>query len=422
MRHLNQTFDAHLTKIASQVEGPIGVAISGGGDSIATLILTVNWAKRRQRDVFGLTVDHGLRAEAAREAKRVSTMCAQMGLAHDTLIWRPEPGHVAQAKSRRARHALLADAARARGCGLVLMGHTYDDQLETIAMRRARLAETDIENGGAAGLAGMRSLAVSPVWPNGRGVLIGRPALSLRREDLRGYLKDQSVSWIDDPSNEDMKYERVRVRGTLKGISEQGEGELEAQFSAASRTRNTHDVLIADWMSMHVRAGHDGLIEADTADLLSAEPLSEALAWLLMAAGGTDRRARKEARDELAADILAAPRKFRGRTLGGAQIAPRQGYIHIARDPGLVPVFPKDFKSGDIWDGRFRMVQKPVASSEGGVAQNLHEFETEADDIPVVSVLARGSYPFVTDLGFCVECVVPERLLMVEKVLRYGNM
>ncbi len=120
--------------------GTPGVAVSGGGDSTALLIIAVRWAGERGRGIAAATVDHGLRAESAAEAAGVAAHCARLGIPHQILRagnLRDAGGNLSAA-AREARFALLGDWARAQGLSAVLLGHTMDDQAETVMMRLAR--------------------------------------------------------------------------------------------------------------------------------------------------------------------------------------------------------------------------------------------------------------------------------------------
>ncbi|MEO9970965.1 MAG: tRNA lysidine(34) synthetase TilS, partial [Hyphomonadaceae bacterium] len=208
--------------LCADASGPIGVAVSGGGDSMALLHMALQW--RPATDFLVLTVDHGLRPEAKREAEFVKDFCLKAGAVHRTLLWTPPKGNISQARARDARHRMLATALREGGGSHLLLGHTLDDQYETVHMRAAR---------GETGLAGMRALSVSPVWPEGRGIYLARPLLGTRRSDLRRLLRDASVDWVEDPSNANQNFERVRTRHVLAQETASGQDALDARLKAA---------------------------------------------------------------------------------------------------------------------------------------------------------------------------------------------
>ena len=182
----------------------VGVAVSGGSDSMALLELA---ALRFPGRVRAATVDHRLRPEAMDEAAAVATHCAKLGVPHDILPWADGwsgQGNL-QAEARHARYQLLSDWATAHALPCVLLGHTADDQVETVLMRIARGSGVD-------GLAGM---------PMQSGLFF-RPLLDCARDELQSWLRVRDVAWISDPSNDDARFDRVKVRKLLPHLSELG--------------------------------------------------------------------------------------------------------------------------------------------------------------------------------------------------------
>ncbi|MFZ5747059.1 MAG: tRNA lysidine(34) synthetase TilS [Pseudomonadota bacterium] len=179
---------------------PIGLAVSGGADSMAMLALT---HAALPGVACAATVDHGLRPAAAQEAQMVARSCAKLGIRHETL--RPIhaiAGASIQAQAREARYALLFDWARAWGVALLLTAHHADDQAETFLMRAAR-------GSGVAGLAGVRRVRAGPVP-------VARPLLGWRRADLRALAQSAGLPFVDDPSNDDRAHDRTRFRTLLR--------------------------------------------------------------------------------------------------------------------------------------------------------------------------------------------------------------
>ena len=184
----------------------IGIALSGGGDSTALLHLALAAGLR----VEAVTVDHRLRAESAPEAAGVAAACAGLGVPHQVRVWDhgPVKGNLMDA-ARRARMGLVADWARGRGIRHVALGHTRDDQAETLLMGLARSA-------GVAGLSGMR-----PHWTED-GVTLHRPLLDAGREELRYWLRAKGIRWVDDPTNEDARFARIKARAALAALAPRG--------------------------------------------------------------------------------------------------------------------------------------------------------------------------------------------------------
>jgi len=182
----------------------IGVAVSGGPDSVALLLLA---ATARPGLVAAATVDHGLRAGSRAEAEAVARLCDQLGVSHDilTIEWPALPTSAIQEQARDARYEALGAWAKAKNLGAVATGHHADDQAETLLMRLLRGA-------GVRGLAGMRR---SAPLPGSGAVRLLRPLLDWRRADLEAIVAQAGVEAADDPSNHDDRHERVRVRRLL---------------------------------------------------------------------------------------------------------------------------------------------------------------------------------------------------------------
>ena len=192
---------------AVDTSSPIIVAVSGGSDSIALLLLASSWAKSVDATLQVVTIDHGLRPEAAAEAAFVSGVSEGLDLPHLTLAWegvKPDGG-ISNA-ARNARYQLLEEFALDIGAKTILVGHTANDQAETILMRNAR---------GEDGQQGRGLSGISPLMLLPKRTQLIRPLLGISRNTLRSYLKEMTQSWIEDPSNFDEAYERVRVRKEL---------------------------------------------------------------------------------------------------------------------------------------------------------------------------------------------------------------
>ncbi len=188
----------------------LGVAVSGGSDSMALLSLLATEAATRGVEVRAVTVDHGLRPEAKDEAAMVAAFCASLGIPHDTLLWSGWDGRGnLQAMARQARYGLIREWAAAAAVDMVALGHTLDDQAETVLMHLARRSGVD-------GLAGMAERFER------EGLSYVRPLIGQLRHDLRAYLDDHGIRWCDDPSNDDESFERVRARRALSILSDLG--------------------------------------------------------------------------------------------------------------------------------------------------------------------------------------------------------
>jgi tRNA(Ile)-lysidine synthase len=181
----------------------IGIAVSGGPDSLALLLLA---AEARPGRIEAATVDHALRPESRAEAEMVGKVCDRLGVPHAILTaqWEQKPATAVQERARAVRYRLLGEWARSQGLDLIATAHHLDDQAETLLMRLARGA-------GVRGLAGMRRLSRgSPA-----GVPLARPLLGWRHSELEAICAAAGVEPVRDPGNEDGQFERVRVRNAL---------------------------------------------------------------------------------------------------------------------------------------------------------------------------------------------------------------
>jgi tRNA(Ile)-lysidine synthase len=190
----------------------IVLAVSGGPDSIALMWLAARWRRSLARGprLIAVTVDHGLRAEAAREAREVKHLARALDLPHRTLRWtgaKPKTGLPAAARS--ARYRLLAQAARANGATHILTAHTRDDQAETLLMRLVR-------GSGIAGLAAMARQSERD------GVLLARPFLQVSKSQLIATLKKAGIGFADDPTNRDESFTRPRLRTIMPALAAEG--------------------------------------------------------------------------------------------------------------------------------------------------------------------------------------------------------
>ncbi|MEZ5946146.1 MAG: tRNA lysidine(34) synthetase TilS [Hyphomonas sp.] len=309
---VTESFD----RLCSFAAGPVCVAVSGGGDSLALLVLAAAWAKRRGRTILSFTVDHRLRPEAAAEARHVAGISRDLGIRHETLAWAaPKAG---QAVARAARHDLLAGAAAQADSRLILTAHTEDDQAETVLIR-AR------SGSGWYGLAGIQTLAVTPATGNGSDALVARPLLGMSREALRGVLTAEGLRWIEDPSNSDPRFERVRMRRLLAEVPGLRAGVLSCQ-NGLQAFRTVEDRALGRWLDGCVRSEGEGI--SISGGLPEGERGVRALSLVIQL---TTMRARPPRADAMVrlARRLGTPRPFRAATLGGAIISAGDGIIHL---------------------------------------------------------------------------------------------
>jgi len=300
---------------------------------MALLVLAADWARTRGRSLIAFTVDHGLRPEAAAEARFVAGAAARLGVPHRILRWEaPRPG---QAKARAARHSLLARAAGEAGSRLILTAHTEDDQAETFLIR-ARAGS------GWYGLAGIQPVSVSPAEDLYHACFVVRPLLNVSRPDLRRISVGSGQDWIEDPSNENPAYERVRVRRRLAADPALRARVLSCQ-NKLQLLRKLQDRALGQWLESHVRIAPCGTLVTD-APLPPGDLGERALATLIRLATARTRPVRSDALARLA-QRLQAPESFRPATLGGAILSCTKGGIKAVAEQvlstGMVNAMPE---------------------------------------------------------------------------------
>jgi tRNA(Ile)-lysidine synthase len=317
----------------------LAVAVSGGPDSLALALLAERWTKARGGEVVGLIVDHGLRPEAAAEARQTALWLARRRIPHQILTWPgPKPRTGIQAAARTARYELLSDWCRSAGVLHLLLGHHRDDQAETLALRQARGSGQD----GLAGMAGVREVA---------GLRLLRPLLPVAKSTLIALLAAAGQPWLDDPGNRQADFARSRLRMEA-GLDAVG---LAASASENAASRAALDRTVAAWLAHHGRIFAAGFVLMAQAEL-AAVPIAiarRALQQAVITVGGRSYAPRQVRLGHLL-DWLRGPPSPGGRTLGGCRILPRGAQLLICREAGAIDHL-LDAAAGvwQSWDGRF---------------------------------------------------------------------
>ncbi|MEZ5894376.1 MAG: tRNA lysidine(34) synthetase TilS [Parvularculaceae bacterium] len=325
-------------------------AVSGGRDSMALARLAAAYVERTGAEVFAFTVDHGLRAASAGEALEAQGWCADLGLPHRILHWDGvKPSSAVQAEARAARYKLLIAACEHEHCEAILTAHTLSDQAETLLMRLARGA-------GPRGLSAMRAEGFIAAGA-GAPLRLLRPLLDWSRAEITDYLAREGQAFLDDPSNDDARFERVRVRALL---DEARDLLPEAQLAETARRMADADA--------RLRAQEDALFNkfggclygwggVSLARWAPDAPCAAGLARrLIHAAGAGDHPPEESA----ASDAMTGAADGGAATLGGALIQRWKGALWIFREPaallgraGVAPLGPERLDGPMLWDRRF---------------------------------------------------------------------
>ncbi|WP_371135951.1 tRNA lysidine(34) synthetase TilS [Brevundimonas sp.] len=375
------------------VDRPLALALSGGGDSIALLRLAADWARAHGRRLLALTVDHGLSPDSAAWTVFAETAARAAGADWCGLRWTgPRPATGLPAAARMARHRLIADAARKAGARVMLFAHTADD-----------IAEAEVMRAEGSTLGRLRDWAPSPVWPEGRGLMLLRPMLGAGRGEVRDWLAGQGADWIDDPANEDARFARGRARRFLTLLPSGEGGARPAQ---------------AGWEDEGVRRQGDPALNPltlsrknDAAAAVRSSPLplgegslitdrntdAQTLAAALVCAGGGDRLPRGD-RLEAVRSRLARGDDFTA-TLCGARVEARGDQVLLSREAGEFirrqrPPLPLTPGAETVWDGRWAItVAEPGWSvvPAAGVMAALSAADRAA--LKALPPAARGARP-----------------------------
>lgn len=336
--------------------GRLALAVSGGADSLALLILAQRWRAARASgpELLVLTVDHGLRPESAAEARFVGEVAKAYGLPFQSLRWQaPAPITGVEAAARAARYALLLEAAREAGAPHLATAHHRDDQAETFLMRLAR-------GSGVYGLAAMSADV------DRDGIRLVRPLLDVPHDELVAVVRAAGLAAVEDPHNADPAFDRVRFRQLMPALAAQG---LDAATLAATARRLGRAAAALDAYVGRL-FGQAAMIDATGAVRLDAaawcgepeEVRLRALARVLRAVGGGAYVPRLESLEALEAAMRRAEQDRdvgEGgklvRTLAGTMIDLHRGAFRFQRELGRAGLAEIDVKSGfiGVWDGRF---------------------------------------------------------------------
>lgn len=349
----------------------IAVAVSGGADSLCLALLLSRWLTLRGGRMIGLTVDHGLRPESAREAASVGRRLADWGVAHHVLRWQSandargdsngdpgrNPGGNIQARARAARYRLMTEWCRAHGVLHLAVGHHRDDQAETVAYR--------MEHGaGKVGLAGMATVSAR------HGVRLIRPLLPVSRNRTEATLRAAAMPWLDDPSNRDPRFARTGIRARLAAAAAMGDPVAGLarilDQNAAERARLEQGV--AELLAKALRPRAEGYAWLDAGPLgrVAGDIAVAALRHLIRTIAGSDHPPSRAGCDRLLRAILAFEQArgrgnggggSGGRTIGGCRLLRRRaGWLVCREAAAMAPSVPVAGDRSAVWDGRFRAV------------------------------------------------------------------
>lgn len=368
--------------LSTGLAAPVAVAVSGGSDSLALMHLAAAWAERQGRRLLVLSVDHGLNPDGPLWNARVAKAAHRLGADWRGLAWSgPKPVTGLPAAARQARHELLAEAARQAGAYVILMGHTADD-----------VAEADWMRAQGTPLGRLRAWRPSPVWPQGRGLMLLRPLLDIRRQALRDWLGAQGLAWVDDPANVDPRFQRSRARAARPEPGPLADDALPAcDLVCEAASGLIRGPLETPWLAQALATA------SGRSDLPGPPAVARLRARL---AGGTPRG-----------------------VLGGARIDVRADGLVFSREPGRRP--PEDLLlvpgQDQVWDGRFAVrATVPgwcIGSAQGRRARLSTDDRRVLAQLPAAARVCHpvlfqhdDASPHLASADVEVACLVPGRL------------
>ncbi len=370
----------------------IALAVSGGADSTALMLLAHRWAGLQpgaSPQITILTVDHRLRPEAQAEAVWVAEQAARLGFAHRTLVWtgdKPKTG--LQAAAREARYRLMAEFCHAHAIPAIATAHTRDDQAETLLMRLAR----------GSGVDGLSGTAAVSRW---RGLALLRPLLAVSRARLEAFLRANDQPWLEDPTNLDDRYERVRIRKALQTAEAFGLARDKLALTARrmDRARNALEASAADFLKSALAVHEAGFGEMAFPSFLDApEDIAlRALGRMTLAFGGREVPPPLSKLEVTYGKLREAPGNL---TLGGCQLGVRRDRLLITREYGRMdraelPISPGEER---LWDHRFK-VRAPATAPKRLVLRPfgpdgltaVKAYEASAGPLPRAAVVTLPS-------------------------------
>ena len=339
----------------------LGMAVSGGSDSMALAMLAANWAKKKGITFTALTVDHGLRSAATEETKCVKHWLEEWGISTHILTWKgPHPKKGIQEAARDARYQLMANYCEGEKIDDLLLGHQLEDQLETLLMRLSK-------GSGLEGLAAMQRVS-----QKGKLRLL-RPLLGVRREILRDYLRMQKQQWIDDPSNENPIYTRTRVGSVLKELEQLPGSNLETvalSLRRIQRASQSLEMLARQKIHEVCDISPLGYIRFPLRALEGCpDELALRMLGIVLRCVGGGKRIKLQSLEDLYQRLFMDGIAKSG-TLGGAQILKSGKDWLVCREPGRYGLAEIDIEAGDsewLWDDRFMIIDstpgKPIPAS-----------------------------------------------------------
>ncbi len=237
-----ELFNKNIDRLLPSNVKRIAIALSGGSDSMALTLLSNNWAKKKNIDLIAITIDHNLRKNSAKEALKVASWMQKRKINHTILTYKGIiPTSNIEAIARQYRYDMLFDYCKKHNIEYLLIAHNADEQTETFFLNLSRGS-------------GVYGLSCMPDIQNKNDIKIIRPMLLFSKEEIKSYLKDEKQKWVEDPSNKDTKYKRVRIRKIKKLLNtlELSNERISKIIDNMQRTRDTIEFYVNEFIKQNV--------------------------------------------------------------------------------------------------------------------------------------------------------------------------
>lgn len=318
------------------------VAVSGGADSLALLFLANKWCETNNRKLYCVTVDHRLRDESLEEALFVKDICSTLNVCHSILTWQHSNANIPHAKlentAREARYKLIADFCEEHDVNTVMTGHHWNDQLETFEMRK----QFSSSSCGLAGMSQLRSLAHN-LW-------LIRPLLHFSKQHLQDFMRQQNISWKEDPMNAQEKFFRVNCRNKILSYDRQQVLEISQQIILLGKQRHVIEQRAVDFIKRYCEFSNYGYAVIDITELRNqlVEVQCEVLKRVIWNIGG------KKYAPSISSSVLSDILNKKMNTIGNCLIKLKKTHVYVFRENRHISSVAVNSTSNSIlWDNRF---------------------------------------------------------------------
>lgn len=388
-------FDGAITPLAPSMDKPetLAVAVSGGADSMALLLLLKEWCDAHHFILHALTVDHHLRAESEDEALQVAQWCDARGVGHTTLIWQHGDIHSGiQARAREARYELMTQWCHQHHIQHLFTAHHLDDQIETFFFRLLR-------GSGLTGLSGIQPVS------SRAGIFLHRPLLTIPKDRLIATLKHHQQTWIHDPSNDKLIYTRNKLRQLLHALSDAEKNRISQLTHFFQLFRNTLENNVSELINLyytHHDAGYGLLRDACFREVPPALQ-TNIITHLCMLISGNAHPLRHEKLSQLL-HALQQPDIQHKHTLHGVvfHYQPTQHAWLITREVSRISPAQQITSSPVLWDGRF-LVNNTTHESYNIAA--LGEDWRHFKELLATSPIPKPVWPTLPAIFYLEECI-----------------